>query len=314
MIAAMRLRMSIAALVLTIPSFSAAQASPHTTHFDLTQGIPIVRVRIDGQGPFAFVVDTGTNCQAIVSPRLVKRLGLRVQGRANITDLGGQVTHSLDTVELKLLAVAGSEADGVHAVVTDLPDGDSVLDGILGFGFFRDKLLTLDYPRHRMILEDGSLSADAANVLAMRLPSGIPLVKIAIAGKSAEAGIDSGGLGMSIPMAMAATVPLASSVETAAYGRTQVSGFELSGAVLDGTVELAGFRFERPWLEVNPVFGLANVGSSALRDFVVTFDQKNKLVRFVAAGKLHPLTKPPNRVSGTRIDELVGTVVVTQVY
>lgn len=314
MIAAMHLRMSIAALVLSVPSCSAAQAIPHSAHFDLTQGIPIVQVRIDGQGPFAFVVDTGTNCAAIVSPRLVKRLALRAQGHANITDLGGQVTHTLDTVELKTLAVAGTEVDSVRAVVTDLPDGDSVLDGILGFGLFRDKLLTLDYPRRRMILEDGNLPADAANVLAMRLPRGIPLVKIAIAGKNVEAGIDSGGLGMSIPTAMAATVPLASSVETAAYGRTQVSGFELSGAVLSGAVELAGFRFERPWVEVNPVFGVANVGSGALRDFVVTFDQKNKLVRFVAGGKLHPLTKPQNRASGTRVDELVGTVVVTQAY
>lgn len=308
-------RMPIAALVLSASSWSAAQStSARVAHLDLTQGIPIVQVRINGLGPFAFVVDTGTNCDAIVSPRLVKRLGLRSLGHANITDLGGHSTLSLDAVELKSLAVAGTQFNLLRAVVTDLPDGDSVLDGILGFGLFREKLLTLDYPRRRLVLEEGKLAPGDAHVLALEMPDGIPFADISIAGQSVKAGIDSGGLGLSIPAAMAQRVPLAGRTETAAYGRTQVSEFELSGAVLNSVVKLAGFTFENPWLEVNPVFKLANVGSVALRDFAVTFDQKNKLVRFSVPGKLHSLTKPPNHASGTRVDELVGTVVVTQAY
>jgi hypothetical protein len=54
--------------------------------------------------------------------------------------------------------------------------------------------------------------------------------------------------------------------------------------------------------------------SVALRDFVVTFDQRSKLVRFASAGKPHRLVKPRDLADSTRLDELVGTVVVTEKY
>jgi len=199
--------------------------------------------------------------------------------------------------------------------VTDLPDGDSVLDGVIGFGLFRNELLTLDYPRHRLILERGVLAGTSdKHVVPMRMPNGIPLVEIGIADAKMEAGIDSGGAGLSVPDAMIGKVRFNGGIDTVAIGRTQVSRFALRGAVLDGAVELAGFRFEQPWLELNPMFGIANIGSGALGDFVVTFDQRSKLVRFTSVGKRRRLLKPINLVSSTRLDELVGTVVTKQLY
>jgi len=297
-------------------SLLAAQPSrEHVARMSMTQGIPLVQVRIDGQGPFSFVLDTGTNCEAVISPRVARRLGLRATGQRSITDLGGKGAHMLDAVELNILSVAGAEFHGVRAVVTDLPDGDSVLDGILGFGLFRSKLLTLDYPRHRLIVEEGALAgARDEHVVPMRMPSGIPLVEIEIAGTRIEAGVDSGGRGLSIPASMTGRFRFGGGMDTVAFGRTQVSSFPLRGAVLDGAVELAGFRFEQPWLEVNPIFGIANIGSGALRDFIVTFDQHGKLVRFAAAGNPHRLGKPRNLSTAFRFDELVGTVVTGQTY
>jgi hypothetical protein len=282
---------------------------------NMTQGIPLVQVRINGQGPFSFVVDTGTNCDAIISPRIAKRLGLPATGHKTITDLGGQATHVLDAVELSTLSFAGADFHATQAVVADLPDGDSVLDGVLGFGLFRNGLLTLDYPRHRLILDHGSLAGTSdEHVVPMRMPSGIPLVDIGIADAKIMAGIDSGGLGLSIPASMIGKVRFNGGVETVAFGRTQVSSFALRGAVLDGAVELAGFRFEQPWLEINPLFGIANIGSRALCDFVVTFDQRSKLVRFNSAGKPRRLVKPRNLAISLHLDDLVGTVAVTQEY
>jgi len=226
-----------------------------------------------------------------------------------------------------ILSLAGTEFHGVRAVVTDLPDGDSVLDGILRFSLFRKELLTLDYPRHRLVLEqDREQEGDSGgeevwlarardeHVVPMRMPNGIPLVEIDVAGVKMEAGIDSGGLGLSIPASMTKRLRFDSGIDTVAYGRTQVSGFALRGAVLDGVVEFAGFRFEQPWLELNPMFGIANIGSGALRDFAVTLDQRSKLVRFTAPGKPRRLAKPRDLSNTARRNELVGTVAVTQVY
>ncbi len=313
MILAMQLRRAAAPIVLCVACLGAQAADQHMARIDVVSGIPLVQVRIDGRGPFTFVIDTGTNCEAILAPRVAKRLGLTPQGHMNITDFGGHTTRALDTVELKVVAVAGTEFRGVRAVVTDLPDGDSVLDGILGFGLFRRKMLTLDYPHHKLIVDDGSLAGTSAeHVLPLRMPGGVPLVEIGIAGIEAQAGIDTGGVGLSVPATMAGQIRFASGVETVAYGRTQVSSFELRGAMLDGAVDLAGFRFERPWVELNPVFPAVNIGSNAMRDFVVTFDQQSKLVRFAARGKLHALAKPKDRASATPWDELVGTVVARE--
>jgi predicted aspartyl protease len=294
----------------------AAQApGDSVARFDLRQGIPLVHVSIDGQGPFTFVLDTGTNCEAILSPRVVARLGLSLKGRKRITDLAGQSTRVLDEVDLDRISLARLEFRGVRAVVTDLPDGDSVLDGILGFGLFRDKLLTLDYPHRRLMVEDGSLAGrPGAHVLPMKMPDGIPLVEISLAGKTQPAAVDTGALGLSIPASMASTVRFMGSVETVAYGRTQVSAFELRGAVLNGTIDLAGFRFEDPWLEINPVFSVANLGSGSLRDFSITFDQRSKLVQFSAASQLHIIPRPRNPESAVRAEELIGTVFTKEVY
>jgi aspartyl protease len=305
-----------AAMALFFAPLCAAQApGDHAARIDLSEGIPLVHVSINGQGPFTFVVDTGTNWDAIISPRLVTRLGLAAKGHKRITDLGGQTTRVLAEVELERLSLARTEFHAVRAVVTDLPDGDSVLDGILGFGLFRDKLLTLDYPHHRLVLNDGSLAGTPeANVLGMGTPQGIPLVDISIGGKKTAAGVDSGAPGLSIPASMAADLRFIGGVETVAFGRTQVSGFELRGAVLNGTIELAGYRFEDPWLEINPVFSLANLGSGALKDFAVTFDQRSELVRFAAAGELHHIARPRNRESAVPAEELIGTVVEKESY
>jgi hypothetical protein len=310
------MRVAVAAVVLYLPCFLAAQPSrEYVARINMTLGIPLVQVRIDGKGPFSFVIDMGTNCEAIISPRLVKRLGLSATGQKSITDLGGHGTRALDTVELSTLSLARADFHKVGAVVADLPDGDSVLDGILGFRLFRNELLTLDYPGSRLILEEGALAGTRdEHVVPMQMPNGIPLVDIDIADAKIEAGIDSGGLGLSVPVSMIGKVRFDGGIDTVAFGRTQVSSFALRGAVLDGSVGLAGFRFEQPWLEINPIFGIANIGSGALRDFVVTFDQSSKLVRFTSAGVPHRLVKPRNSASSLRLDDLVGTVAITQVY
>jgi len=76
---------------------------------NLSQGVPLVQISIDGQGPFSFVIDTGTNCEAIISQKLARRLGLSATGRRSITDLGGQSRRTLDAVELKTLSLAGED-------------------------------------------------------------------------------------------------------------------------------------------------------------------------------------------------------------
>jgi hypothetical protein len=63
-----------------------------------------------------------------------------------------------------------------------------------------------------------------------------------------------------------------------------------------------------------PRLHIANIGSGALRDFTVTFDQHSKIVRFASATKLHRLTKSGNVLGSSPFEELIGTVAVRQSY
>jgi predicted aspartyl protease len=289
-------------------------ADAQSARLDLSQGIPLVSIRIDGQGPFQFVVDTGTSCEAIVSPRLAKRLGLAPDGQTRITDLGGQSAHVLDEVSLATVSLAGADFHSVRAVVTDLPDGDAVFDGVLGFRLFQDRLLTLDYPHHKLLLRDGVMAGSRSpDVLPMGMAGGIPVVDLAAGDTTIRAAVDSGGLGLSVPASVARTLKFTGRPETVGQGRTQVSDFPLTGGVLAGSIGLDGHRFEHPFVEVNPVFPIANLGSRAMIDFAVTFDQRSRLVQFASQRSVHRLVKPGRRGDPPE-EELIGAVYVRQTY
>ena len=64
-------------------------------------------------------------------------------------------------------------------------------------------------------------------------------------------------------------------------------------AKLSEDVHLGAYTFKRPNVEVNRAFPLANFGSTPMRSFAITFDQKDELVRFEAKQKtLHLSTAP----------------------
>jgi hypothetical protein len=303
---------SIALGALLAGPLTCPPANAQSAKLELSDGIPLVSVRLDGQGPFNFVVDTGTSCEAIISPRLVKRLGLARDGQTRITDLGGHVTRVLDQVSLGTLSLAGADFHAVRAVVTDLPDGDAVFDGILGFRLFRDRLLTLDYPNQKLVMSDGRLAGSLSpGIVAMKMSGGIPMVDLVAGGATIHAAVDSGGLGLSVPLAVARTLQFAGAPETIAMGKTQVSNFALRGGIVSESIALGGHRFEHPFVEVNPVFPIANLGSLAMADFAVTFDQTSKLIQFASPQTVHRLAKP-ERPGITRGREMIGLLYVKQ--
>jgi hypothetical protein len=305
---------SIALGALLAGTLSCPPATAQSAKLDLSEGIPLVSVRIDGHGPYHFVVDTGTSCEAIISPRLVRRLGLGHDGETRITDLGGHATRILDQVTLGTVSLAGADFHSVRAVVTNLPDGDAIFDGVLGFRLFRGHLLTLDYPNRKLLLSDGLLAGSLSpDVLPMKMPGGIPMVDLATGSSTIRTAVDSGGLGLSVPVAVARTLKFAGPPETIAMGKTQVSDFPLRGGVLEETIALDGHRFERPFVEVNPVFPIANLGSRAMADFAVTFDQTSKLIRFTSRHSVHRLVKPA-RPGAPPAQEMIGVVYVKETY
>jgi predicted aspartyl protease len=272
-----------------------AQESSHSAPLEIVHDRPYVMVKVNGKGPFRFVIDTGTGGEAFVSADLATELALPQTGEITLNDPSGQGGRKVPMVMLESLQIAGVEFTGVKAAVHNLGSGDGTCQGLLGFALFRNYLLTLDYPNHRMALTSGSLDPDGGkSVLPLRMSDGIPVVRLAIGTAQVDAQIDSGGSGLSLPAQLASRLKFASEYSNLSTAHSLSTRFTLVGATLNGDVHLGSYTFKRPFVEINPAFPLANFGSAPMRDFSLTFDQKNRLVRFDALKRVLHLSASPS--------------------
>jgi hypothetical protein len=273
---------------------ASAQSDSHSTNLEIVHDKPFVMVMVNGKGPFRFVIDTGTGGEAFVSAGLVAELGIPKSGQIRLNDPSGLGGQRVPTVVLDSLQIAGVEFTGVKAAVHDIGNGEGSCQGLLGFTLFRDYLLTLDYPNHRMSLTPGSLTPDGEqSVLPFRMPDGIPIVTIAIGGTRIDAQLDSGGAGLSLPRQLTSQLKFASQFASLSSSHSLSTRFMVVGATLDGDVSLGSYTFRRPFVEINPAFPVANFGSCPMQGFAVTFDQKNGLVRLNAQKKIQHLSATP---------------------
>ncbi|MDE3186209.1 MAG: aspartyl protease family protein [Acidobacteriota bacterium] len=274
-------RLNGCAILLAVAALPAcAQLQSHFTRMEVIHGKPYVMVMVNGKGPFRFVIDTGTGGQALVTSALADQLALPIVGQARLTDPSGQGEQRAQILLIDSLNVAGVEFTGVKAIRHGLAAEDSTCQGLLGFTLFRDYLLKLDYPNQRMNLAPGSLAPDGErSVLPFRMPDGVPIVPLRINGMRVEAQFDSGGIGLSLPRQIASQLKFVSDPAVFAIGESLSTRFEMMAGRLGSDVHVGRYAFDQPVVEINPAFPLANFGGCAMRNFAVTFDQNNLLLR-----------------------------------
>ncbi len=261
---------------------------------------PAVEVFVNGRGPFLFAIDTGASDFARVDSSLVERLGLHTTGVDIVNDATGRNRRFLSTVNLKSLTVGGVEFHDVDASARDFNTNPVLphIDGILTFDLFADFLLTLDYPAGRVRIERGELlapaemsrgssdkgarTANTGEILPLTRIHGLPGVEVTIAGKHVSAEIDSGNVlcAFLLPASLVRELPLASAPFEAGTARTVSNTVAVQAARLDGSILLGSHEFRDPLITFPAPFDFVNIGSQALREFAITFDQRKNLVRF----------------------------------
>ncbi len=249
--------------------------------------LPAVRAMVNGQGPFLFAIDTGGGGSARIDSALAARLGLETVGQVRSGDPSGRNSRVQNLVRVGSLEIGGARFEGLSAAVRDGGErriGEPV-DGILGFGLFEACLLTLDYPGNRVRMENGELPpADGRDVIAFTTDHGIPTVRLQVDSLWVDADVDAGSPGgFTMPQSMAAKLPLSSAPRVVGHARTASNEFEITAAELKGSVRLGGHTFPGATIGFQPLFPMANVGSRVLREFRVTFDQKNGRMRLSRA-------------------------------
>src|SRR6185369_1931357 len=183
---------------------SAARAQDTTTAvmpLQMRGLMPVVAVRLNNQGPFFFMIDTGAGMQADIDISVAQRLNLRASGRVLNGDPSGVndrevSTATIDSVTIGAPGVIGSvEFRNVtalvrqHRITKDYPD----VDGILGFALFTDYLLTLDYPAMQVTLSRGALPpANRTDILSFEIENRIPVIEVGVGKIRVRAHVDSG--------------------------------------------------------------------------------------------------------------------------
>jgi D-alanyl-D-alanine carboxypeptidase len=261
------------------PGSTKLSASPVTVPMEWAGHLGSVSVRLNGKGPFRFAIDTGAAGAARIDSSVASALNLAVIGEARVGDPSGKNVKSAPIVRAESLEIGGVRFGDLTATVgatmSRVP-GEKV-DGIIGFALFADCLVTLDYPGKRMILASGELPAvNGADVIDFHSERGIPAITIRVADTEVEADVDAGSMGgITLPESFAAKLPLVAAPRVIGHARTVSNEFDVKGAELNGNVTFGPVKLEHPEIHFQPIFPMANVGSRVLRDFALTFDQKN---------------------------------------
>ena len=148
-----------------------------------------VPIRVNGAGPFPFVVDTGAN-QSVISIELATRLGLVAGPTEPLNGVAGVQDTPTTSADLEI----GSRRQAA-VVLSMLPSAALGADGMLGLDRLDGQLLTLDFrertmgissPR-RLFREPGDIA-----VKAHRRDGQLTLVDADLAGIPLVAFLDSG--------------------------------------------------------------------------------------------------------------------------
>lgn len=246
--------------------------------------MPAVEVMINGKGPFLFAIDTGAQGQARVDTSLAARLNLQSTGTVQASDGSRSNPITLDVVQIDSIAFGGLQFSTVTAVKRDYNTSPNLpkIDGVLGFNLFSEYLLTLDYPAKRVRVERGQLPAvNGADILSFEAPRGIPVVEMQIGNLKLKAHLDSGNTmgGFVVPSAVVEKLNLASRPVAVGRARTVSSDVEIKEVRLSDSIKLGRFEFSQPTIAYPAISEDANIGSKILREFALTFDQKNKRVK-----------------------------------
>jgi predicted aspartyl protease len=256
---------------------------------------PVVDVKINGQGPFRFFLDTGAQ-GSVLGLDLAEELHLPVLGEARVGSPGGKGLPA-KRVRLDRVDVGEAVLTGVTAMAFDrssISGGKDNPRGVLSAKSFPGYLLTVNYPKERLVIRPGELPvADGDTVFAYDPKLPLPELRINVAGQETTLHMDTGApSGITLPLEFAERLPLESKPVEIGRGRRVDQEVIIYGAKLKGDVKVGKFVLHSPDLRFQNIPGAkGNIGGEFLRKFAVTLDSKNCRIRLEEVA-------PPGQGSG----------------
>jgi predicted aspartyl protease len=125
------------------------------TEFDKSYRMT-VPVKINGQGPFQFIIDTGAD-RTVVSTALADKLGLLPGKKAVLHAMGG--VANVRTVKVDSVQVSSNISRNVTAAALDAKNMGA--DGILGIDSLKNQRIVIDFLSQTMRVEPSSEPEEA---------------------------------------------------------------------------------------------------------------------------------------------------------
>jgi Aspartyl protease len=259
------------------------ERSPQGNHF-------ILKINMNGQGPYNFLLDTGASALFIskrvvkeVQPQLILNLETNINKHRYETRF-----YRFDTIEFGGATLF--EYDGFYVVDDDVQErmGDAIgmrLDGVIGFGAFYHYLFTVDLSHDQIELVSGELSEDMEGVVRFNDDLRVPRMMLTFEDDKdnklkANMLVDSGHFSsLQLP-------PGNDSLPFAIDEQSPVVGIHMQGlreghyAQIDAYYYFGRYKISKPRV----IYGIDHhskhgmIGTKTLRDYKVTFDQKNDLL------------------------------------
>lgn len=263
----------------------------------------VIEAKWDRHGPYHFLVDTGSSVTH-VSPELATRYRLKNVPPAGIPPVRvksatGEVVQLPETI-LNLIELGDARFEEVPALIYDCAPLSAHLgikiDGILGFPFFRDTLLTLDYPHSRLIVSPYNPAALVpGSPLEFNSELRTPLISVKLGDQQVTALIDSGSdVGLTLNPADLQLNYTTTPRPAALVGTLTGDHMQHAGRLQD-TLTIGDYRLRQPIVYLTQ--GYNTLGGEVLRHFSLTFDQERNRVTFYRDSR-EPIYLPTKRNTG----------------
>ena len=168
-----------------------------TLPFELIDNRVFVEVRLNGHGPFHFILDTGAGGFSITD-EVAQNLGLKVEGTGQGPGVGEKIVH-FGRTHLSKAQIGDLQFEELEAQV--FPGGDSPsvfgkkpVDGIVGLEVFQRVVVKHDYVSKVLTftLPEKFHDEGHGTIVQCERPYFIPVVKATLDGVSGKFGIDTG--------------------------------------------------------------------------------------------------------------------------
>jgi hypothetical protein len=259
------------------PADSAAR--PFAVPFELYKGHIYISAFVNGKGPYRFIFDTGASGMGRADRRLVSELGLQTVRQVQNSD--GINTSAMIVVAADSLRVGNLDKHRVELPSRDYnihrKAGEAPVMGLIGRDFYRDRLLTIDYPARTISFSNGRLKPKGKGVVAYKPSFAIP---VCFSIGCFDGKVDSGSSrSIIITKDLVGRIPATPPTHVGS-GTSANTDFELYEMTLSQPVRVSGVTAAaQKVLYSEPSDDTINVGSDFLKDYVLTIDQRHGLLR-----------------------------------